>query len=351
MKKYKLLIIFLLSTIFIFVFQSYKFSQQNNQDSDEKKSEQINNLENSLIPAPTPFPFDDLTIPYLKNRDYQSSIGEQTQVDSNSSYTSYLTSYQSDGLQINSLLTVPTGEEPESGWPAVIFIHGYIPPQNYQTQSNYASYVDYLAKNGLVVLKIDLRGHGDSQGDATGAYYSGDYIVDTLNAYSALENSNFVDKDKIYLWGHSMAGNVVMRSLAAKPTIPKVVIWAGAVYTYEDFQEFRISDNSYRPPETSSERSQNRQKLMEMYGEFDPNHWFWQQLPATNYLNDIGGEIEIHHAVDDETVDIGYSRNLDKILEDVNIKHQLFEYSSGGHDISGSSFTTAMQRTVDFLKK
>ncbi len=312
-------------------------------------SEPKPNDQDLVAPTPTTFPFQELTIPYLKNKDYQSTLSEFTPISSNTSYSSYLTSYQSDGLRINSLLTIPKGKAPEGGWPAVVFVHGYIPPLNYQTEKNYVSYVDYLANNNLVVLKIDLRGHGYSEGDPTGAYYSGDYVIDTLNAYSALENSEFVDQSNIYLWGHSMAGNIVLRALAAKPTIKKVVIWAGAVFSYEDFQEYRISDSSYRRPEERSEHSRNRQELFDLYGNFDSNNWFWQRVPATNYLDDIEGEIQIHHAVDDGVVAVGYSRDLSKRLEEADIKHEFFEYQSGGHNISGANFGVAMQRVLDFF--
>jgi hypothetical protein len=39
-----------------------------------------------------------------------------------------------------------------------------------------------------------------------------------------------------------------------------------------------------------------------------------------------------------------------KLMDQTNIEHQLFEYSSGGHNITGSSFTTAMNRTINFFK-
>jgi len=202
-----------------------------------------------------------------------------------------------------------------------------------------------------VVFKIDLRGHDDSEGEAYGAYYSESYVVDTLNAYSALRDADFVDPNRVGLWGHSMAGNVVFRSLAAQPDIQKVVIWAGAVYTYEDFADYRISDNSYQPPPQASERRKRREELFNTYGEFDPESDFWQQIPGTNYLNDTKGAVQIHHATNDNVVKIGYSRNLMSILDETNIAHELFEYSSGGHNMTGSSFTLAMQRSADFFKK
>lgn len=54
-----------------------------------------------VVPTPTPMPFEDLTIPYLRNREYKSALGDLKKVSENSSYTSYLTSYTSDGLKIN----------------------------------------------------------------------------------------------------------------------------------------------------------------------------------------------------------------------------------------------------------
>ena len=299
--------------------------------------------------SPSGFPFEELTIPYLKNRTYTSSLGSMDQISTNSSYTTYLTSYDSDSLRINGLLTVPTGEAPPEGFPAVVFIHGYIPPTMYRTTENYSSYVDYLARQGLVVFKIDLRGHGTSEGEATGAYYSSDYVIDTLNAYSALQNAENVNSKRVGLWGHSMAGNVVFRSIAVKPEIPKAVIWAGAGYTYQDLREYRISDYSYRPPETDTERARRRRELNDTHGEFDPNHWFWKQVPGTNYLEDIKGSIQIHHAVNDDVVSIDYTKNLMKILDGTSIPHQSFEYQNGAHNLVGDAFSQAMSRTAEFL--
>lgn len=303
------------------------------------------------IPVPTPVPFYDLTIPYLRQREYKSNLGSLELLSENSSYSAYLTSYSSDNLKVNGLLTKPRGEIPNGGWPAIIFIHGYIPPAQYRTTQNYASYVDFLARNGFVVFKIDLRGHDQSEGEPGGGYYSSDYIVDSLNARAALQSSDFVNPQKIGLWGHSMSGNVVSRALAAVPNIPAIVIWAGAVYTYTDFSQYQIEDNSYQPPSPDSESRRKRNELFETHGAFDPENAFWKQVPMTNYLSDIKGAIQIHHAVDDNVVDIQYSRNLMGILDQTSIPHQLYEYQSGGHNITGAGFTQAMQRTVEFFKK
>lgn len=294
-------------------------------------------------------PFKELTIPYLRERSYYSALNELQVYAKNNDYTSYLTSYNSDGLNVNGLITIPNGEVPENGWPAIVFVHGYIPPTLYQTTSNYVAYVDYLAKSGFVVFKIDLRGHGNSEGEANGAYYSSDYVIDILNAKSALESSSFVNKNKIGLWGHSMGGNVTFRAFVADKNIPALVIWSGAVYTYQDFFDYRISDSSYQRPASNSNRQRLRDKIYETYGEFVVDSEFWQKVVPTNYLKEVNGAIQLNHAVNDSVVSIEYSRNLDKILDNSKLNHELNEYEAGGHNIEGIYFNQAMQNTVRFF--
>lgn len=296
-------------------------------------------------------PFEEITIPYLRSRKYESSLGEISEIYKHQNYTSYLTSFNSDGLKINALLTKPTGSIPKNGFPAIVFVHGYIPPSEYSTLERYSDYVDYLARNGFVVFKIDLRGNGTSQGQAQGAYFSSGYVIDTLNAYSALQNSGFVNPEKIGLWGHSMAGNVVLRAMAVKKDIPAVDIWAGAVYTYVDQREYAIHDLSYRPSRAITPGINSRQSLYEKVGSPSANSPFWKEVAPTNYLSDIKGALQINHALDDNVVDIRYSENLNMLLDKTSIPHEFYKYESGGHNISGSSFTLAMERTVDFFKK
>jgi len=298
-------------------------------------------------PSPTPYPFQEVTIPALRTRSYSSNLNERNLYSENGAYNSYLTSYDSDDLNINGLLTIPNGDMPKNGWPAIVFVHGYIPPTLYQTTEKYGDYVDYLGRNGFVVFKIDLRGHGESEGTPSGAYFSADYVIDTLNAYSALQNADFVNPGAVGLWGHSMAGNVLLRAFVTKPEIPAVVIWAGAVYSYADRKKYGIQDASYRPPADITRRAGGRLRLQE----YDPENIFWKEFTPTNYLSDLKGAIQLNHAVDDDMVNIGYSRDLNALLDKTSIPHELNDYEGGGHNISDSFFVQAMENTVRFFEK
>jgi dipeptidyl aminopeptidase/acylaminoacyl peptidase len=129
------------------------------------------------------------------------------------------------------------------------------------------------------------------------------------------------------------------------------VIWGGAVYTYIDMQEYGIQDNSYQPQPTDSERQRKRQQLRELYGNPTENHWFWKLVAPSNYLSDLKGAVQLNHAVNDEVVSVEYSRNLSKLMDQAKVPYELNELPSGGHNITGESFTTAMQNTVRFFKE
>lgn len=351
-KLHKIIFYSLISVIFVVVFGYVVLTLKSKTSSFNPQITQIKKITKDIKASVTPIPFAELTIPYLRNKKYISKLGELNQVSVGSYYKSFITYYTSDGLRVNGLLTVPNEEMPQEGFPAIVFVHGYIPPAIYSTTSEaYFAYVDYLASSGFVVFKIDLRGHGSSEGEAGGGYYGSDYVSDILHAYNALENLEYVNPKKIGLWGHSMSGNAVLRSMAARPEIPAGVIWAGAVYTYVDMQKYGISDSSYQPPVSNIQRQNRRRELFEKHGSPSAQSVFWKQVAPVNYLTDFKGKVSLHHAIDDAVVNIGYSRDLSELLENASVPHELYEYSTGGHNISGSSFTLAMQRTVEFFKK
>src|SRR5512134_3475150 len=88
----------------------------------------------TLSPDTTLEPPHALSIEALRSRSYSGSdfVFEQT-LDSGSNYDRYVVSYLSDGLKIYALMTIPWGEKPPTGFPVVLFNHGYIPPDQYRT--------------------------------------------------------------------------------------------------------------------------------------------------------------------------------------------------------------------------
>jgi dipeptidyl aminopeptidase/acylaminoacyl peptidase len=112
----------------------------------------------------------------MRQREYPGSeITFEEKLASGANYERYLVSYLSDGLKIYALMTIPSGEPPAGGFPVIIFNHGYIPPREYRPTERYVAYVNAFASRGYIVFRPDYRGHGDSEGEARGAYSNPDY--------------------------------------------------------------------------------------------------------------------------------------------------------------------------------
>lgn len=302
-----------------------------------------------------------ISIDYLRSINISSEkVKIEEELTNGSNYKRYIASYLSEGNRVYGLLTIPIENEPVNGFPAIIFNHGYIPPTQYQTTEGYVSYVDYLAKNGFVVFKIDFRGNGRSKGDPSGSYFSSAYTIDIISALKSLQKFEKVDPKKIGLWGHSMAGNAVLRAMLVSNEIKAGVIWSGAVYSYEDFVKYKISDNSYtHRPDTNKtgveqknrETSAEIQKIRSDSGGINFNNEFWTAISLTKNIKYLSAPLQLNHSTNDPVVNIGYSRDLVKVLKDNSKAYEFYEYEGGGHNITSPYFEQAMEKTVNFFKK
>ncbi len=296
---------------------------------------------------------EELTVEYLRDLKITGSpITFEQQLPGTFYYERHIVSYLSEGSKLYGLLTIPFTEVPTGGFKAIVFNHGYIPPATYRTSERYNAYVDYLAKSGFVVFKIDLRGHGESEGEPHGTYFSPGYTIDAIAALKSLQTLDFIDPEGIGMWGHSMAGNLTLRAMLIEPEIKAGVIWAGAVYSYDDFAEYGIDDNTYRPPATpqATEQPRRSQQIFDAYGRPDSGHPYWLAVSLTENIGFLESPLQIHHAVDDTVVRIDYSYGLVAALQEMDMEYEFYIYESGGHNLISPSFGLAMVRTVQFYK-
>ncbi len=318
--------------------------------------------EPTATPAPTPIvastpPTLDLTIDemnplmieYMRQQSYPGSdiIIEET-LAPGVNYKRYVASYLSEGNKIYALLTVPTGVKPATGWPVIVFNHGYIAPEVYRTTERYIAYTDAFSRNGYIVFKSDYRGHGFSEGEASGGYGTPAYTVDVLNAVSSIKRYADADAQRIGMWGHSMGGQITLRAMVVTDDIKAGVIWAGVVGSYPDLLERWRRSVGTQPAVISNSARRWRDELVEEYGSPETNPTFWAAISPNSYLADLSGPIELHHGTADSSVPLEFSRILYQQIQAVGGEINLYEYPGDDHNIA-ANLGTALARSVAFF--
>ncbi|MBE0526323.1 MAG: alpha/beta fold hydrolase, partial [Candidatus Thorarchaeota archaeon] len=106
-----------------------------------------------------------------------------------------------DGTLIQALVYTPV--DTTSDCPGVVVGHGFCENKQYMQLLSIE-----LVKRGFVVVSIDFRGHGSSEGYLSDFERSNGLVLDMLAGVEYLEDLGFVDR--IGLAGHSMGGGTSM---------------------------------------------------------------------------------------------------------------------------------------------
>lgn len=294
-------------------------------------------------------------IEVMRQQSYPGSelVFEQT-LDDGVNYDRYVVSYLSEGNKIYALLTIPWGQPPPTGWPVIIFNHGYIPPDQYRTTERYVEYLDGFARAGYIVFRSDYRGHGNSEGQAGGSYSNPGYTIDVLNGLTAVTTLPAADPNRIGMWGHSMGGHITLRAMVVSPQIKAGVIWAGVVGPYPDLfvrGNIPANSNAAGPPPISATpggRGRWRFEMVETYGSPEENPAFWASISANSYLTDMAGPLQLHHGTADSSVPVTASELLQTQMEAAGLYSELYVYEGDNHNLA-INFYTAMSRSVAFF--
>lgn len=292
---------------------------------------------------PTPTPLHPFSIEAMRARDYPGSdITIEEILAPGSNYQSYIVSYQFDGLKIYALMTVPDGEKPVTGWPVIVFNHGYISPGEYRTTERYVAYQDALARAGYITFKSDYRGHGNSEGTPSGHFGPG-YTIDVLNAVGSLQKYPDSDPNRIGMWGHSLGGEITLRAMVVSGSITAGVIWAGTVAPPAGQLGMWGGTGGHGAPSAPRE-------LTEQYGTPAENPEFWASLSATSYLGYLSGPVQLQHGEADQEVPLSWSQALYDAINQAGKVVELYTYPGSDHNIS-QGFDLAMQRTIEFFDR
>jgi fermentation-respiration switch protein FrsA (DUF1100 family) len=130
------------------------------------------------------------------------------------------------GFTLAGTLTMPRSGQP---FPAVILITGSGQQDRDETVFGHRPFLvlaDYLTRRGIAVLRVDDRGVGGSQGDASQAT-SEDFAQDVLAGVAYLKTRQEIDPQRIGLIGHSEGGIIAPMVATQSSDVAFIVLMAG----------------------------------------------------------------------------------------------------------------------------
>lgn len=312
-------LIILLVLFGAFLFLRQKASQTTTLPSENTSA---NNTNNSRVNYSKSF------IENLRQREFKGGeIKIEETLSNNGVYTSYIISYPSDNLKIYGMMNVPNDNGP---FPVIILNHGYFNTSTFTSGDGTKTMANILAVNGYLTLASDYRSHGKSDSDNGGrGGHRPEYAIDVLNLIASIKSLPKADGSKIGMWGHSMGGEVSLRTVETIDKVKALVLWAPT--------SARVSDNTgfYGGRRNSPAPS-------------NPN---LEGASPINYLKYIQTAISLHQGLADTEVKPEWSKELNDALKKEGKEVEYFEYEGQDHNFKNLGWDIISKRTTEFFDK
>jgi dipeptidyl aminopeptidase/acylaminoacyl peptidase len=254
-------------------------------------------------------------------------------------YTSRIVSYQVDGLTLRALLNIPKNSKPKQGFPVVVVNHGHITPAQYSTTGSYVYISRFFAENGFIMIKPDYRGHGKSEGETETRLGRPPYAVDVLALMAAIPAIQEADSGNVFLWGHSMGGEVSLAVMEAGNSVRAASLWGSVSASFpESFIYFR----SRHDPALA-------QGLVDELKSTISEENFYRLSPSDN-LSYVKAPILLQHGTKDESVPYEWSVSFEKKLSAAGIPHKFLTWEGQNHNLSGVQYQ-ALVKDAEFFRE
>jgi dipeptidyl aminopeptidase/acylaminoacyl peptidase len=265
-------------------------------------------------------------------------------------YTSYDVSYRSrsttsrgvEAYRITGVLNVPRGPGP---FPAVVLAHGYIDPAIYVRGQGMERERDYLARRDYIALHVDYRNHAGSDDDPLFQVRMRlGYSADVINAVNALRTSPDipVDDQRVFMFGRSMGGGVVLKALVAKPGL----VQAAVAYSSVSSMERDNYDQFIRP---DPEDSNLRDVLARRHGTPEENPGFWRENSSRPYFARISEPLLLVHGRLDSTCPPRWALATQRALLQAGVRSTLAWFDDEHAFVP--AFYPSMDRIVRFFDR
>jgi len=179
--------------------------------------------------------------------------------------------------ELEGTLSIPEGAK--APYPAVVLVHGSGPSDRDETiyaNKPFRDIADYLSSKGIAVLRYDKRTYTHQMKMAKMIQeitVREETIEDAINASKLLKADERIDKDRVYIIGHSLGGMLAPRIDAEGGDFAGLIIMAGSPRTFAEIMADQIRAAIDQLSEEERAAAQDRikglEELIELLGRLD----------------------------------------------------------------------------------
>lgn len=162
------------------------------------------------------------------------------------------------------------------------------------------------------------------------------WTYDILDLLDALPSLDFVDAERVGMWGHSTGGEIALRVITARDSVDATVLFGSMGADAAD--NFRLMQGWGGGHE-----------IIQRYGTPEEAPEVWAKLSPITYLADVAGPISIHHGELDGEVPPELSARLWQAMQAAGVPGEYYTYPGQCHIFRGEAWTLAMERTLAFF--
>lgn len=238
-----------------------------------------------------------------------------------------------DGSDLYYRLYKPRNMEAGKRYPAIMAPYGG--PHGQRVRHNWrVDFNNILARNGFVVMVLDNRGMWNRglkfESHVKNAMGHVE-VVDQVAGANYLKSLDFIDGEKIGMWGWSYGGYMTLMSMFREPDVFKVGVSVAPV------TDWRLYDTAY------TER---------YLGHPDAPGNVYENTSVFKYVDGFKGDLLLIHGMADDNVFFDNSVKLMAVLQNAGKPFELMTYPGKKHGIRGAATRAHLwNQALDFFNR
>ncbi|WP_105170535.1 S9 family peptidase [Pseudoalteromonas sp. T1lg24] len=269
---------------------------------------------------------------------------EPNRLDNNHPLTPYLndlvepeygTLKADDGQQMHYRLFKPKALEAGKKYPVMVNVYGG--PHAQRVTNSWRSknlYFQYMVQQGYIVFQLDNRGsynRGKKFEDPIYKHLGEIEVQDQIKGVEFLRTLDFVDPERIGIYGHSYGGYMALMTMFKAGDYFKAGV-SGAPVTDWALYDTHYTERYLGHPQTNAKG--------------------YEQSAVFPYAEGLSGPLMIYHGMADDNVLFTHATKLFKQLQDNAQQFEMMTYPGSKHSLRGKKVQTHLHQTItDFFNR